>query len=166
MAAYRQNRMLEPGERAPDFDLQDDHGRTRSLRDLVKSGPVLVAFFKTDLSGVPACLSVPRPHPSRPGRARAADIRASPRTAPRPRANSPMSSESPSRSCSTPMTAAIRPAMHTLSRTCRGDFLVEPDGVISWTMEGFEKKALESLGAKAGVATFTERDQVPVFKAG
>jgi hypothetical protein len=45
-------------------------------------------------------------------------------------------------------------------------FLVEPDGVISWTMEGFEKKALETLGAKAGVATFTAHDQVPVFKAG
>ena len=39
--------MLEPGERAPDFDLQDDHGRVRSLREMVKSGPVLVAFFKT-----------------------------------------------------------------------------------------------------------------------
>src|SRR5436309_13602369 len=47
MAANHQQRMREPGERAPDFDLQDDHGRTRSLRDLVKSGPVLIAFFKT-----------------------------------------------------------------------------------------------------------------------
>src|SRR5437763_12053470 len=47
MAAHRQNRMLEPGERAPDFDLRDAHGRTHSLRDLVKSGPVLMAFFKT-----------------------------------------------------------------------------------------------------------------------
>src|SRR5262249_52585915 len=46
MAAHRQNRMLGVGERAPEFELQDDHGHTRSLRDLVKAGPVLVAFFK------------------------------------------------------------------------------------------------------------------------
>ena len=40
------------------------------------------------------------------------------------------------------------------------------NGVISWTMEGFDKNALQALGGKAGVATFTARDQVPAFKAG
>jgi hypothetical protein len=45
-------------------------------------------------------------------------------------------------------------------------FLVEPGGAISWTMEGFDKKALEDLGARAGVATFTARDQVPAYKPG
>src|SRR5579883_1428369 len=47
MASYRQQRMLEAGERAPEFSLRDDHGRTRSLRDLAAGGPVLLAFFKT-----------------------------------------------------------------------------------------------------------------------
>ena len=45
-------------------------------------------------------------------------------------------------------------------------FLIEPDGMISWTMEGFDEQALEALGVRAGVVTFTERDRVPAFKAG
>ncbi len=44
--------------------------------------------------------------------------------------------------------------------------LLERDGSISWTMEGFDKKALQSLGAKAGRDPFRPGERVPDFKAG
>lgn len=37
---------LPPGKLAPDFSLVDAKGRTHALGEILKSGPVLVAFFK------------------------------------------------------------------------------------------------------------------------
>jgi peroxiredoxin len=165
MAAYRQNRMLTPGERAPDFDLRDDHGHTRSLRELVKSGPVLVAFFKTTC---PVCqLAFPfldRIHRGQPMPLISVfgvsqdDAEATREFTDEFGVAFPILFD-------TADTAYPASNAYGISHV-PSMFLVEPDGVISWTMEGFEKKALETLGAKAGVATFTARDQVPVFKAG
>jgi len=165
MAAYRQNRMLEAGARAPDFDLVDDHGRTRSLRDLVKSGPVLVAFFKTTC---PVC-QLAFPFLDRIHRSQSTPVIAI------------FGVSQDDAGATREFTDEFGVTFPILFDTAETDypvsnaygishvpsmFLVEADGVISWTMEGFEKKAMEALGAKAGVATFTARDQVPVFKAG
>src|SRR5437868_6639355 len=155
MAAHRQNQMLEPGGRAPDFNLRDDHGRTRSLRDLVKSGPVLVAFFKTTC---PVC-QLAFPFLDRIHRGQAVP------------AVSIFGVSQDDAEATREFTDEFGVTFPILFDTADGyaasnaygishvpsAFLVEPDGVISWTMEGFDKKALESLGAKAGVATFTER---------
>jgi peroxiredoxin len=165
MAAHRQNRMLTPGERAPDFELQDDHGRARSLRDLVKSGPVLVAFFKTTC---PVC------HLTFPFLDRVHRGQATP-------AVSIFGISQDDADSTREFTDEFGVTFPILFDTADSGypasnaygishvpsaFLVEPDGVISWTMEGFDKKALETLGAKAGVATFTAHDRVPVFKPG
>ena len=157
--------MLAPGERAPDFDLQDDYGRSRSLRDLVKSGPVLVGFFKTTC---PVC-QLAFPFLDRIYRGQASP------------AISIFGVSQDDPGTTREFTDEFGVTFPILFDTADTDypasnaygishvpsaFLVEPDGVISWTMEGFQKKALEDLGARAGVATFTAHDQVPVFKAG
>lgn len=39
-------RALKPGGRAPDFSLPDAAGRDVCLSDLLKSGPVVLAFYR------------------------------------------------------------------------------------------------------------------------
>jgi len=45
-------------------------------------------------------------------------------------------------------------------------FLVESDGAISLTSEGFVKSDLESIGARAGIPPFRQDESVPAWKAG
>lgn len=45
-------------------------------------------------------------------------------------------------------------------------FLVEPDGRISLAVDGFVKRDLEAIGARAGLATFRDGENVPEWKAG
>lgn len=157
--------MLEPGDRAPDFQLHDLRGQSRSLRELLAAGPVLLAFFK---STCPVCqLTLPfleRIH--RGHAAPAVSIYG-------------VSQDDPE--TTREFNSEFGVTFPTLLDTADEDypvsnaygishvpsvFRVEPDGAISWAMEGFDKKMLESLGARAGVATFTASDQVPAFKAG
>jgi peroxiredoxin len=45
-------------------------------------------------------------------------------------------------------------------------FLVEPDGRVSFSSEGFSRRALLFLGERAGIAPFREGESVPEAKAG
>jgi hypothetical protein len=45
-------------------------------------------------------------------------------------------------------------------------FLVEPNGAISRVIEGWQKREIEWLGAKAGASPFRRGDSVPDWKAG
>ena len=45
-------------------------------------------------------------------------------------------------------------------------FLVEPDGVISRVVEGWNRIDMEGLGVEAGFGLFREGDNVPAWKAG
>src|SRR5947207_4191837 len=141
MARNRQSRMLGPGQRAPDFDLRDVHGRTQSLHDLVKSGPVLVAFFKTTC---PVC-QLAFPFLDRIYRGQATP------------ALSIFGVSQDDAEATREFTGEFGVTFPILFDTAESDyaasnayrishvpsvFLVEPDGVISWTMEGFDKNAL------------------------
>jgi peroxiredoxin len=165
MAAHRQHRMLEAGAHAPDFELRDLRGQTRRLRDLVSAGPVVLAFFKTTC---PVC-QLAFPFLERIHRGQAAP------------ALSIYGISQDDAETTGQFNREFGVTFPTLLDTADSDypasnaygisyvpsvFLVEPDGTISWTMEGFDKKALESLGARVSVPTFTARDQVPAFKAG
>lgn len=44
--------MLKPGDKAPEFSLKDDQGRTVSLRDLLARGPVVLYFYPADFTPV------------------------------------------------------------------------------------------------------------------
>jgi peroxiredoxin len=165
MSARRQNRMLETGARAPDFQLSDMRGQNHGMRDLIAAGPAVFAFFKTTC---PVCqLAFPfldRIHRGQAERVLSIygisqdDVEAT--------------SEF-HREFGVTFPALLDPAdddypasnAYGISHV-PSVFLVEADGTISWTMEGFDKKALEALGAKSGVQTFTASDQVPNFKAG
>jgi peroxiredoxin Q/BCP len=45
--------MLEPGNKAPEFQLQDDQGNDVSLTDLLASGPLILYFYPADFT--PGC---------------------------------------------------------------------------------------------------------------
>jgi peroxiredoxin len=45
-------------------------------------------------------------------------------------------------------------------------FLIEPDGIVSKTIEGFSKNDFEDLGRRAGVTLFTPSDRVPLLRPG
>jgi peroxiredoxin Q/BCP len=45
--------MLEPGSKAPDFVVQDGHGRDVTLTDLLADGPLILYFYPADFT--PGC---------------------------------------------------------------------------------------------------------------
>jgi len=45
-------------------------------------------------------------------------------------------------------------------------FLLERDGTVARSFNGFSKRDLEEIGARAGVSPFGPEDQVPEWKAG
>ena len=157
--------MLESGARAPEFRLQDLRGETRSLRDLIAAGPAVLAFFKTTC---PVCqLAFPfleRIHRGQAERVLSLCGISQDDAQTTGEFNQEFGISFPtlldSEDAEYPASNAYR-ISHVPSA-----FLVEPDGTIAWTMEGFDRRALEWLGAKAGVQTFTARDRVPDFKAG
>ena len=44
--------MLKAGDRAPDFKLQNQDGEWKTLADLLKGGPILLAFYPGDFTPV------------------------------------------------------------------------------------------------------------------
>jgi len=154
--------MLEAGVRDPDFELKDASGRIWRLREMIANGPVVVAFFKITC---PVC-QLAFPFLERMHLGTGLSIFGVSQ-------NDPESTREFAEEfgVSFPILFDTEESEYPASNAygiahVPSVFLVEPDGVISWTMEGFDKKALESLGTRAGVVTFTERDQVPAFKAG
>ena len=163
MGAAKQKRMLDVGARAPEFQLKDLDGHARSLRELLPSGPLLLAFFKITC---PVCQYtfpfLERIH--------------------REAANSSVAIYGISQdddestrefnrefdiSFPTLLDNEGYPASNAYGISyVPSAFLVERDGSISWTMEGFDRKALESLAAKAGVRVFRPGERVPDFRPG
>jgi peroxiredoxin len=165
MAASRQQRMLDTGARAPDFKLLDLDGRARSLRDLISAGPAVLAFFKTTC---PVCqLAFPflqRIHGGQASRVVAIYGVSQDDAETTREFNDEFGVTFPTL-LDTADTNYPASNAYGISHVPSA-FLVEPGGSISWTMEGFDKKALESLGARAGVPPFRAGDNVPAFKAG
>jgi peroxiredoxin len=165
MASAKQKQMLGPGERAPEFDLEDLDGRHTKLKHLVAAGPVLLAFFKVSC---PTC-QFTFPFLERIYRG-ATDhaLKMFAISQDDARANREFRQE-------------FGITFPTLLDSERNDypvsnaygishvptlFLVEPDGSISWTLDGFNKKELQALGAKFGVNTFKPNENVPEMKPG
>jgi peroxiredoxin len=165
MAASRQSRMLEAGAPAPDFQLHDLEGHPRSLRELTAAGPLVVAFYKTTC---PVC-QLTLPFLDRIHRGQAEPAVAIYAVSQDDAATSAEFNQEFGVSLPTLLDRAESdyPASNAYRIShVPSVFLVEPDGKISWTMEGFDKKALEALGARAGVEVFQATDDVPAFKAG
>jgi peroxiredoxin len=162
---WRKQEMLQSGVAAPPFRLRDLDGNERSSEDLLTRGPVVLAFFKVSC---PVC-QLALPFLGRIGRGNPAggmqiyvvsqdDARATRAFLRQYNISLPalLDAEESGYPASNAFGISHVPSM----------FLIEPDGVITWALDGFSKRELEALGERAGVAPFGPADHVPEWKAG
>jgi peroxiredoxin len=154
--------MLAAGAQAPDIDLLDLNGDEWTLTRALKNGPVVLAFFK---------ISCPTCQLTFPFLQRMAD--ASPSTL-------LMAVSQDDASATREFHDRFGVSMPTLLDTPRAYpasnayqitsvpslFVVEPDGKISFAIEGFSKAAIETLGERFGGSPFRETDHVPALRPG
>jgi peroxiredoxin len=162
MAAGRVPKLLREGSRAPDFQLPRLDGGEAVLHDLVANGPLLLAFFKVNC---PVCqLTFPfleRLHTAGTipiygiSQNDADDTREFDK---RFGITFPMllDREDDGFTASNAFGISSVPTL----------FLVERDGTVSRAIEGWQKKAVEWLGGKAGTSPFRPGEFVPELKAG
>ena len=169
MGAARHNEMLQAGQSAPDFKLARlEKGTVEGTADLGKllpGGPVLLAFFK---STCPVCqMTLPfleRIHNDRaPGSfaiygVSQDDAETTEEFAGEFGIGFPMllDTEESGYPASNAYGISHVPSL----------FLVERDGTIARSMEGFNKKEFLELAGQAGVNPFRPDEKVPEWKAG
>ena len=159
----RKTRVLVPaGEQAPEFELKELDGGKRSLREILKAGPALVAFYKI---GCPVC-QLTAPYLERLSAGQKLQI---------------VGISQDDDSATEGFLKRFGVTFPTLLDQA-GDgypasnaygvssvpslFLVEPDGRVSKSFSGFSKRDLEDVGARAGIAPFRPDENVPEWKAG
>lgn len=162
MAAQNQHRLLDAGSRAPGFRLPLLAGGEATLTDLLSRGPVLLAFFKVTC---PVCqLTFPfleRLHSA--GTLAIYGIS--------------QNDDEDTREfnhqfgVTFPMLLDAEEGGFPVSNafgisSVPTVFLIERDGTISRVIEGWRKKEIEWLGAKAGAVPFRQGENVPEWKAG
>jgi peroxiredoxin len=152
--------VLETGRPAPEFSLKDLAGTRHNLRDSLKKGPVLVVFFKISC---PTCqLTLPFLE----------------------RLSSALSiigvSQDDAESTREftdyfhiTFPVLVDPAKdhYAVSSFYRLEnvpsmFLIDSNGKVSWTLNGFHKGDLESLASRFGQILFKDTDRVPLMKPG
>jgi peroxiredoxin len=159
---WRQLKILDPGSQAPSFWLSRLEGGNTTLGELTVRGRVLLVFFKVNC---PVCqLTMPfleRVHASGTlqiwgiSQNDAGDTREFNRKF-GVTFGMLLDAEEQDYPASNAYQISSVPSM----------FLVEPDGVISRVIEGWNKRDMEALGATAGMTLFRPDDQVPAWKAG
>jgi peroxiredoxin len=153
--------LLNAGSRAPSFALDDMSGARRTLDDILTRGPVLLAVYKISC---PVC-QLAAPYIERISKGSLQVIGVS------------QDSEigtlrfQSTYGLSVPALLDREEDGYSLSNALGVThvpslFLVEPDGTISRTAEGFSKLDLTAFGERAGVETFRQGDNVPEWKAG
>ena len=162
MAAFRQPKLISEGSRAPAFRLARLDGGEAALADLIANAPVLLVFFKITC---PVCqLTLPfLDRLQTPGALSIYGISQ----------NDPEDTRDFMRrfGVSFPMLLDREedgfPASNAFGISSVPTLLlVERDGTISRVVEGWQKKQVEWLSGKAGVAPFRQGDNVPEWKAG
>ncbi len=165
MGSARENETLTTGQHAPDFRLEDLSGGERTLGELLPAGPVFLAFFK---ASCPTC-QFTFPYLERiyrrlaAGRARMFAVSQDDAEATREF----------HKEFGITMPTLLDSARHGYPASnayglsyVPSMFLIERDGTISWSLVGFNKKELESLGATLGVNPFQPGERVPEMKSG
>ncbi len=165
MASKKLQTMLIAGDQAPDFELEDLSGRRVTRSAIARENPVLLAFFKVSC---PVC-QYTFPFLERLYRGRSNQ-------------EIGMYAISQDGAKSTrEFNAEFGVTMPTLlDKEVEGYpasnayglsqvpslFLVEPDGVISQALMGFDKKGLLELGRRLGKQPFEHGESVPEWKPG
>jgi peroxiredoxin len=162
MAAFREHKLVAAGTRAPDFRLARLGGGKTSLAELLAQGPVLLAFFKVTC---PICQL------TFPFLERLHDPAALP-------------VYGVSQNCEEDTIEFNRyfgvtfptlfdreddgfPASNAYGISSVPTlFLIERDGTIARVIEGWQRKQIEWLGARAGVAPIRPGEKVPEWKPG
>lgn len=155
--------MLEPGDRAPAFELADLRGGNTSLTDLLAAGPALLAFFKISC---PVC-QLTFPYLDRIYRGMAERVfqiagisqdghRATEEFNREFGVTFPTLLDRDHYSASNAYGISHVPSL----------FLIERDGSIAWTLEGWSRKEIAALAGRAGVNPFRPGEKVPEWKSG
>jgi len=165
MGASKQTEILRAGARAPNFTVTHLNDGTAELTQLISRGPVLLAFFK---STCPVCqMTLPfleRIHQGRaPGSYEIYGVSQDDAETTREFAGHfgiqfPMllDTEESGYPASNAYGLSHVPTL----------FLVERDGTIAWSSEGFIKRQLQAVAEQAGVNPFRPDENVPEWKAG
>ena len=162
--AAKQKRLLGAGDRAPDIPLPELSGRTAALRDLLGRGPVLLAFFKVSC---PVC-QLTLPFLDRLYRTAAEQGFAIYGIS----QNDAEDTREFNAEFGVTFPVLLDPEENYPASNAFGIsyvptlFLVEPDGSIAWTLEGFHRQPLEELAGRAGVRLFRPGEGVPEHKSG
>lgn len=169
MGAARQSEILRAGQRAPDFNLaRAEKGAplgSTSLAALLSGGPVLLAFFK---ASCPVC-QMTLPFLERIHRGRAAgSMRIYGVSQDDAETTAEFSAEF---GITFPMLLDTEESGYPASNAyglahVPSLFLVERDGRIAWSLEGFNKREFAELARQAGVKPFRPGENVPEWKAG
>lgn len=165
MASRKQKTMLTAGDRAPDFELEDLSGVRRVRSILSRENPVLLAFFKVSC---PVC-QYAFPFIERLYRG----------TSNQPIGIYAISQDSAKSTREfhkefdiTMPTLLDKEAEGYPASNAYGLsqvpslFLIEPDGVISQALMGFDKKGLIELGRRLGKEPFEPGESVPEWRPG
>jgi peroxiredoxin len=162
MFGRRKKGMVAAGALAPGFRLTGLDGSTRSLPDILSGGPALLAFFKISC---PVC-QLTAPYLERLSANNAIqvigisqdDAVATRGFTQRFGVTFPILLD---------LSNEDYPASNAYGITSVPSlFLLERDGVIVRSFNGFSKRDFEEIGVRAGVLPFGPGDQVPEWKAG
>ncbi len=163
MSNLSRRRRLESGAEAPGFNLPSLGGRTVELRSLAGGRPVLLAFYKVSCPTCQYTLPfVERLHRRQSGVPVYAISQ-----------NDAADSMEFNRHFGITIPTLLDPeeagyqASNAYGLTYVPSlFLVEPDGRISLSSDGFSKPDLEALGKRLGIEVFEPGENVPAWKAG
>jgi peroxiredoxin len=165
MASARQREILRAGAPAPDFRLPELANREVSLQEELARGPVLLAFFKVSC---PVCqLTLPilnriaegRKDPSLTFFGVSQDDAGDTREFNRRfgvKFPTLLDSEGGGYPVSNAYGISSVPSL----------LQVEPDGKISWVLEGFSRREIQALGQRQGVNPYRPGEDLPEWKAG
>jgi peroxiredoxin len=153
--------MLKKGMKAPAFTLDDASGGKRSLAEILERGPALIALYKVSC---PTCqLTFPFLERISKGSLQVIGISQDDERA----TEKFRKSYAPAIPALLDRDGQDFPASNAFGIThVPSMFLIEPDGTISMTSEGFVKREMEAIGERAGVAPFKPDEKVPEWKAG
>jgi peroxiredoxin len=162
MFGRRTKVLIAAGAKAPAFRLTGLDGSKTSLQDILTRGPALLAFFKISC---PVC-QLTAPYLERLSASSAVqvigisqdDASATREFAERFGVTFPTLLD---------LSSEDYPASNAYGITSVPSlFLLEPDGTIARSFNGFSRHDFEEIGARAGVLPFGPDDHVPEWKAG
>ncbi|MGA2882304.1 MAG: TlpA disulfide reductase family protein [Bryobacteraceae bacterium] len=162
MFGRRKKGLVAAGAKAPPFQLSGLDGSTRTLEDILSGGPALLAFYKISC---PVC-QLTAPYLERLAANHALqvigisqdDAGATRGFLQRFGLTFPTLLDSSSEDY---------PASNAYGITSVPSlFLLERDGTVARSFNGFSKRDFEEIGVRVGVLPFGPEDQVPEWKAG